>query len=75
MVDNEGGYLVLTRRPGEIIRIGNDISMSVLSVWGRLVKIGINAPRNITILREELYQRKLLEEEASELICESLGNR
>lgn len=75
MVDNEGGYLVLTRRPGEIIRIGNDISMSVLSVFGRLVKIGINAPRDIVILRDELYQRKLLEEEASELICESLGNR
>lgn len=75
MGKNKEGYLVLTRRPGEIIRIGNDITIGLLSVWGRMVKIGVNAPRDIVVLRDELYQRNLLEQEASELIFESLVNK
>lgn len=75
MGNNKGGYLLLTRRPGEIIRIGDDITIGLLGIFGKQARIGINAPRDIVVLRDELYQRKLLEEEASELICESLGNR
>ena len=46
--------LVLSRKPGESIRIGDDIEISIVEVRGDTVRIGINAPRNITILRQEL---------------------
>ena len=46
--------LVLSRKPGEAILIGDDIEISIVEVRGDTVRIGINAPRNITILRQEL---------------------
>lgn len=46
--------LVLSRKPGESILIGDDIEISIVEVRGDTVRIGINAPRNITILRQEL---------------------
>ena len=46
--------LVLSRKPGETILIGDDIEISIVEVRGDTVRIGINAPRNITILRQEL---------------------
>ena len=46
--------LVLSRKPGETIRIGDDIEISIVEVRGDTVRIGINAPRNVTILRGEL---------------------
>ena len=46
--------LVLSRKPGESILIGEDIEISIVEVRGDTVRIGINAPRNITILRQEL---------------------
>lgn len=48
--------LVLTRKPGQIIRVGENITIEVISVNGEHVKIGISAPRDITILREEIYE-------------------
>lgn len=48
--------LVLTRKPGQVIRIGNDIFIEILSVTGDNVKVGIKAPNTVTILREEVYQ-------------------
>ena len=48
--------LVLTRRVDESIHIGNDIVVTILSVDGEKVKIGISAPREITIFRQEVYQ-------------------
>ena len=53
--------LVLTRKIGESIQIGDDIRMTVLSVNGQNVKVGVHAPRNITIHREEIYE-KIVEE-------------
>jgi carbon storage regulator len=47
--------LVLTRKLKESIMIGNDIEISVLSIEGDQVKLGINAPKNIDIHRQEIY--------------------
>jgi len=55
--------LILTRRPGEIIRIGDDILVEVLSINSNQVRIGIDAPKNISVHREEVYERILRERE------------
>lgn len=49
--------LILTRRVGETIRINDDISIQVLSVSGQQVKLGIVAPLDVAVHREEIYQR------------------
>ncbi len=49
--------LVLTRRLGESINIGDNIKITVVDIDGKQVKIGIEAPRDITIFREEVYER------------------
>lgn len=48
--------LVLTRRPGESIRIGTDITITVLEVRGDQVRVGIDAPRSVKVHREEVFQ-------------------
>ncbi len=49
--------LVLTRRLGESINIGDEIKITVVDIDGKQVKIGIEAPRDISIFREEVYER------------------
>ena len=49
--------LILTRRAGETLMIGDDISITVLGVNGNQVKIGVNAPKDIDVHREEIYIR------------------
>jgi len=49
--------LTLSRKPGESIRIGNDILIIVQEVRGKVVKISIEAPEDMTIYREELYKK------------------
>ncbi len=49
--------LILTRRVGETIRIGDDIEVAVLGVKGTQVRIGIEAPNQIPVHREEIYQK------------------
>jgi carbon storage regulator len=56
--------LVLTRKPGQSIMIGDDIEVQVLSVAGEKVRLGINAPRDVSIYRHEVFER--IEEEANE---------
>ncbi len=53
--------LVLTRRSGEAIRIGDDIEVTLLEVRGDTVKIGIDAPRSTTVWRKELWEEIVAE--------------
>ena len=55
--------LILTRRVGETIRINDDISIQVLSVCGQQMKLGIVAPLDVAVHREEIYQRIQAERE------------
>jgi len=57
--------LLLSRRPKESIRIGDDIVITVLEVKGDTVRLGIEAPQGVTILREELYKQILSENMAA----------
>ena len=49
--------LVLTRRVGEMLRIGDDVQITVLGVKGRHVKLGVTAPKEVSVHREEIYER------------------
>jgi carbon storage regulator len=57
--------LILTRRPQEAIRVGDEVVITVLGVEGSKVRIGINAPRHITVDRQEVYERKQREAQSS----------
>ncbi|OOG28122.1 carbon storage regulator [Thioalkalivibrio denitrificans] len=49
--------LILTRRVGETLMIGDQVSVTVLGVKGNQVRIGINAPKDVAVHREEIYDR------------------
>ncbi len=49
--------LILTRRVGESLMVGDDITVTVLGVKGNQVRIGVNAPRDVAAHREEIYNR------------------
>ena len=49
--------LILTRRVGESLIVGDDVTVTVLGVKGNQVRIGVNAPKDVTVHREEIYER------------------
>ena len=55
--------LILTRRVGETVMIGDDVTVTVLGVKGNQVRIGVNAPKNVAVHREEIYERIKREEQ------------
>ena len=57
--------LILTRRVGETLMVGDEVTVTVLGVKGNQVRIGVNAPKEVAVHREEIYQRIKQEKEAS----------
>ena len=49
--------LILTRKTGETLMVGDEITLTVLGVRGNQVRIGINAPRDVAVHREEIYEK------------------
>ena len=49
--------LILTRRVGETLMVGDDVTVTVLGVKGNQVRIGVNAPKEVSVHREEIYMR------------------
>ena len=59
--------LILTRRVGETLMVGDDITVTVLGVKGNQVRLGVNAPKDVAVHREEIYQRIQQEQNSEKL--------
>ena len=62
----EKNMLILTRRIGETLIIGDDVNITVLGVKGNQVRLGINAPKDVSVHREEIYLRIQQEKQGSD---------
>ena len=63
--------LILTRRVGESVMIGHEVTVTVLGVKGNQVRIGVNAPKSVAVHREEIYERIKREEQG---VAQAGGN-
>ena len=61
--------LILTRRVGESVVIGGDVTVTVLGVKGNQARLGVNAPRDIAVHREEIHERIKREQAAVDAEC------
>ena len=59
--------LILTRRVGETVMIGDEVTITILGVKGNQVRVGINAPKNVAVHREEIYERIKREQQGGSL--------
>ena len=57
--------LILSRRVGETLMIGDEVTVTVLGVKGNQVRIGVNAPKDVSVHREEIYERIKKEQEGT----------
>ena len=55
--------LILTRRVGEAVMIGDEVTVTVLGVKGNQIRVGVNAPKTVSVHREEIYERIKREQE------------
>ncbi|PLX61084.1 carbon storage regulator CsrA [Sedimenticola selenatireducens] len=62
--------LILTRRVGETLMICDEVTVTVLGVKGNQVRIGVNAPRDVTVHREEIYERIKREQQTDQDIVD-----
>jgi len=58
--------LILTRRVGEAVMIGNEVTVTILGVKGNQVRVGVNAPRDVAVHREEIFERIKREDQADD---------
>jgi carbon storage regulator len=65
--------LILTRRVGETVMIGDDVTITVLGVKGNQVRVGINAPKHVAVHREEIYERIKREQQSAEVAEQPKG--
>lgn len=65
--------LILTRRIGETLIIGDDVNITVLGVKGNQVRLGINAPKDVSVHREEIYLRIQNEKQGNEVEAEEIA--
>jgi len=66
--------LILTRRVGETLMIGDEVTVTVLGVKGNQVRIGVNAPKDIAVHREEIYERIKREQQENAAVAAAEGN-
>lgn len=67
--------LILSRRVGEAVTIGTDVTITVLSVKGNQVRLGVQAPKSVAVHRQEIFNRIQMEKAPVDSVDEAIGNK